>query len=124
MVINIGLLKDKDYEGVKYDIQEVKKACKGNLLKVIIETCLLTDEEKKIVCKLAKEANADYVKTSTGFSTGGATKEDIKLMREVVGKDMGVKASGGIRDRETALIMIENGATRVGASSSIKIVEG
>ncbi len=124
MVINIGLLKDKDYNSVEKEIREIKKACKDNLLKVIIETCLLTDEEKVIACKLAKKANADYVKTSTGFSTGGATASDIKLMRETVGESMGVKASGGVRDKETAILMIENGATRIGASSSIKIVEG
>src|SRR5699024_1615936 len=125
MVINIGALKDKDYDLVKEDIEEVVNAAKGKaLVKVIIETCLLNEEEKKMACKLAKEAGADFVKTSTGFSTAGATKEDVKLMREVVGDKMGVKASGGIRDYETAVKMIEVGATRLGASSSIKIIQG
>ena len=125
MVINIGKLKDKDYDFVKEDIQAVVDAAKGKALsKVIIETCLLTDEEKVIACKLAKEAGADFVKTSTGFSTGGATGEDIKLMRETVGEDMGVKASGGVRSIEDAEIMIKNGASRIGASASIEICEG
>ncbi|WP_024615144.1 deoxyribose-phosphate aldolase [Clostridium sp. Ade.TY] len=125
MVINVGRLKDKDYDFVKEDIKSVVDAAKGKALtKVIIETCLLTDEEKVIACKLSKEAGADFVKTSTGFSTGGATGEDIKLMRETVGKEMGVKASGGVRSLEDALVMIENGATRIGASASIEICEG
>ena len=125
MVINIGRLKDKDYDFVKEDIKSVVEAAKGKALtKVIIETCLLTDEEKVIACKLAKEAGADFVKTSTGFSTGGATKEDIKLMRETVGSDLGVKASGGVRSLKDAEDMIENGATRIGASASIAICEG
>lgn len=115
MVINVGRLKDKDYDFVKEDIKAVVEAAKGKALtKVIIETCLLTDEEKVIACKLSKEAGADFVKTSTGFSTGGATGEDIKLMRETVGENMGVKASGGVRSLEDALVMIENGATRIG----------
>lgn len=125
MVINVGKLKDKDYDFVKEDIKAVVDAAKGKALtKVIIEACLLTDEEKVIVCKLAKEAGADFVKTSTGFSTGGATKEDIKLMRETVGPEMGVKASGGVRTLEDAEAMIANGATRIGASASIEICEG
>lgn len=125
MVINVGRLKDKDYDFVKEDIKAVVEAAKGKALtKVIIETCLLTDEEKVIACKLSKEAGADFVKTSTGFSTGGATGEDIKLMRETVGENMGVKASGGVRSLEDALVMIENGATRIGASASIAICEG
>ena len=124
MVINIGKLKDKDYEYVKNDIKAVVDAAKGRALsKVIIETCLLTDEEKVKACELAKEAGADYVKTSTGFSTGGATPEDIKLMRETVGPEMGVKASGGVRTYEDAMAVLENGATRIGASASIAIVE-
>ena len=124
MVINIGKLKDKDYEYVKNDIKAVVDAAKGRALsKVIIETCLLTDEEKVKACELAKEAGADYVKTSTGFSTGGATPEDIKLMRETVGPEMGVKASGGVRTYEDAMAVVENGATRIGASASIAIVE-
>ena len=125
MVINVGKLKERDLEYVKNDIKAVVEAAKGKALtKVIIETCLLTDEEKVIACQLSKEAGADFVKTSTGFSTGGATAADIKLMRETVGPDMGVKASGGVRSREDALAMIENGATRIGASASIAICEG
>ncbi|WP_426349162.1 deoxyribose-phosphate aldolase [Alloiococcus sp. CFN-8] len=125
MVINIGKLKDKDYLYVKNDIEEVVKAAKGKALtKVIIETCLLTKEEKIKACELAKEAGADFVKTSTGFSTGGATLEDIKLMRETVGPDLGVKASGGVRSYQDAITMIEGGATRIGASASIAICEG
>lgn len=125
MVINIGALKAKDYEIVKEDIEAVVNVAKGKaLVKVIIETCLLENEEKVMACKLAKEAGADFVKTSTGFSTGGATVEDVKLMRKIVGESMGVKASGGIRDYKTAMKMIEAGANRIGASASIKIVKG
>lgn len=125
MVINIGKLKEGNLEYVKNDIEAVVNAAKGKALtKVIIESCLLTDEEKVTACKLSKEAGADFVKTSTGFSTGGATAADIKLMRETVGKELGVKASGGVRSREDALQMIENGATRIGASASIAICEG
>lgn len=123
MVINVGALKSGQLDLVEQDIKTVAAACKNKaLLKVIIETCLLTDEEKVTVCQLAKKAEADYVKTSTGFSTGGATVEDIKLMRKTVGPAMGVKASGGVRDLETALKMIEAGATRIGASASVNIV--
>lgn len=122
MVINIGRLKDKDYDYVKKDIEAVVNEVKGKaLIKVIIETCLLTDEEKVVACKLASEAKADFVKTSTGFSTGGATPFDVKLMRETVGENMGVKASGGIRTSEDAKELIKNGANRIGASASIKI---
>ena len=111
MVINIGRLKDKDYEYVEKDIKAVVDAAdKKALTKVIIETCLLTEEEKVKACELAKKAGADFVKTSTGFSTGGATPEDIKLMRETVGPDMGVKASGGVRSIEDAEAVIKNGA--------------
>lgn len=125
MVINVGKLKEGNVEYVKKDIEAVVNAAKGKALtKVIIETCLLTDEEKVTACKLSKEAGADFVKTSTGFSTGGATASDIKLMRETVGKDLGVKASGGVRSLEDAMAMIENGATRIGASASIAICEG
>ena len=125
MVINIGRLKDKDYEYVRNDIKAVVEAAKGKALtKVIIETCLLTDEEKVKACELAKEAGADFVKTSTGFSTGGATPEDIKLMRETVGPNLGVKASGGVRCFADAEAVIANGATRIGASSSIIICAG
>lgn len=124
MVINIAKLKDKDYEYVKNDIKAVVDASKGRALsKVIIETCLLTDEEKVKACQLAKEAGADYVKTSTGFSTGGSTPEDVKLMRETVGPEMGVKASGGVRTYEDAMAVIESGATRIGASAGIAIIE-
>ena len=125
MVINIVRLMDKDYDYVREDIKTVVEAAKGKALtKVIIESCLLTDEEKVTACKLAKEAGADFVKTSTGFSKGGATYEDIKLMRETVGSEMGVKASGGVRSNKDALSMIEAGATRIGASASIAICEG
>jgi len=125
MVINIGALKSEEYDVVIDDIKSVVKAANGKaIVKVIIETCLLTKEEKIIACKLAKEAGADYVKTSTGFSIGGATVEDVKLMKEIVGDSLKIKASGGIRDYETAKAMIDAGASRIGASASIKIVEG
>lgn len=125
MVINIGALKDKQDDLVEQDIKAVVDAAKGKaLVKVIIETCLLTDEEKKRACELAVKAGTDFVKTSTGFSTGGATVEDIRLMRETVGPDLGVKASGGVRSREDALAMIEAGATRIGASSGVAISKG
>ena len=123
MVINIGALKDKDYDVVLEDIKAVKEACGNALLKVIIETCLLTDEEKIKACELSKEANADFVKTSTGFSTAGAKVEDVRLMRDTVGDDMGVKASGGIHDKEFANALVEAGASRLGTSATIKIVE-
>lgn len=124
MVINIGALKDKKYDLVEKDIKAVVDVCKGKaIVKVILETCLLTDEEKVIACELAKKAGADFVKTSTGFSTGGATVEDIKLMRKTVGEQMGVKASGGIRTYETAIEMVKAGANRVGCSSSTSIVK-
>ncbi|MDG5855424.1 deoxyribose-phosphate aldolase [Clostridium beijerinckii] len=123
MVINVGALKSKDYNFVKEDIEAVVNAAKGKaLVKVIIETCLLTDEEKVKVCEIAKEAKADFVKTSTGFSNGGATKEDIALMRKTVGPDLGVKASGGVRDFKAAMDMINAGASRIGSSNSIAIV--
>ena len=121
MVIEIGRLKEGDYDYVLEDIKSVKEACGDNILKVIIETCLLTEEEIIKACQLAVEAGAEYVKTSTGFSTGGATASDIKLMRKTVGSDIGVKASGGIHSKEEALEMVENGATRIGASKSIDI---
>lgn len=125
MVINIGALKSGDFELVKRDIEAVVAASKGKALcKVIIETCLLTEEEKVKACQLSVEAGADFVKTSTGFSTGGATVEDIALMRKTVGPDIGVKASGGVRSVEDAQAMIEAGATRLGASSGVKIVQG
>lgn len=125
MVINIGALKDQNDDLVEQDIRAVVEAARGKaLVKVIIETSLLTQEEKVRACKLAVAAGADYVKTSTGFSTGGATVEDVKLMRETVGPGIGVKASGGVRDREGALQMVEAGATRIGASAGIAIVKG
>lgn len=121
MVINVGALRDKEYDIVRDDIKAVKNACGQALLKVIIETCLLTDEEKVKACELAREAGADFVKTSTGFSKGGATASDVALMRRTVGDSMGVKASGGIRDKETAEKMIEAGANRLGTSATIAI---
>lgn len=125
MVINIGALKDKNYELVERDIKAVVDAAKGKaLVKVIIETSLLTDEEKVKACELSVKAGADFVKTSTGFSTGGATVEDIALMRKTVGPDLGVKASGGVRGLEDAKAMIEAGATRIGASSGVSIAKG
>lgn len=124
MVINIGDLKDGDYKAVEDDIRAVKKACGDKLLKVIIECCLLSDEEKVKACELSEAAGADYVKTSTGFSKGGATPEDVALMRRTVGERLGVKAAGGIRDRATAEKMIENGASRLGCSAGIAIVKG
>ena len=121
MVINVGALKDRDYETVLTDIRQVKEACGGALLKVIIETCLLAEEEKVKACELAVEAGADFVKTSTGFSTGGAVCEDVALMRRIVGESVGVKASGGIRDTQTAERMVEAGASRLGTSATIAI---
>lgn len=123
MVINVGALKEKNYALLKEDIEAVVKAATGKaIVKVIIETCLLTDEEKVKACEISKEAKADFVKTSTGFSTSGATKEDIALMRKTVGENIGVKASGGVRDFKTAMDMINAGASRIGASASISIV--
>lgn len=125
MVINIGALKDGDNDFVEKEIRAVVEAAKGQALtKVIIEACLLTEEEKVRACELAVKAGADYVKTSTGFSTGGATVEDVKLMRKTVGPDIGVKASGGVRSAEDAKKMIEAGASRIGASSGVSIVKG
>ncbi|HFR3976073.1 TPA: deoxyribose-phosphate aldolase [Streptococcus suis] len=124
MVINIGALKSKNYDLVLEDIQAVVAASGDKLVKVIIETCLLTEEEKVKACQLSKEAGADFVKTSTGFSTGGATVEDVALMRKTVGPDMGVKASGGARSYEDAIAFIEAGATRIGASSGVAIMKG
>ena len=125
MVINVGVLKSGDLKTVDDDIRALRKATEGSaILKVIIETCLLTDDEKVLACEIAKKAGADFVKSSTGFSTGGATIEDITLMRKVVGSDVGVKASGGIKDFETAFAMINAGANRLGTSSGVVIVEG
>lgn len=122
MVIDIGAAKDGDWAKVEADIAAVKQACGIAKLKVIIEACLLTDEEKVQACLASKRAGADFVKTSTGYSKGGATIVDVKLMRETVGPDMGVKASGGIHNRAEALAMLEAGANRIGASSGIAIV--
>lgn len=125
MVINIGALKDKNYDLVYKDIKAVvDEANKQALVKVIIETCYLTDEEKKIACELSVKAGADYVKTSTGFGTGGSTPEDIKLMRDIVGPNIGVKASGGVRTTDEAIKVIDAGASRIGASASISIATG
>ena len=126
MVINIGALKSGDHEAVRKDIEKVSDACReaGARNKVIIETALLTDEEKVIAAHLAKEAKADYVKTSTGFGPGGATVHDVLLMRETVGPDMGIKAAGGIRSAEDVKEMIAAGATRIGASAGVAIVTG
>ena len=124
MVISIGALKSRNFDLVERDIRAVVEAAKGTLVKVIIETCLLTDDEKVRACQLAQKAGADFVKTSTGFSTGGATVEDVALMRKTVGPDMGVKASGGARSYEDALAFIKAGATRIGASSGVAIMEG
>ncbi|MFL2100543.1 deoxyribose-phosphate aldolase [Desemzia sp. FAM 23989] len=123
MVINIGALKDKDDAAVERDIEGVVKAAEGKALtKVIIETSLLSDEEKVRACEIAKKAGADFVKTSTGFSTGGATVTDIKLMRSAVGPDLGVKASGGVRTAQDAADFIEAGATRLGSSNGIALL--
>ena len=122
MVIHVGAAKAGDWALVQRDIEGVVKAAAGHTVKVIIETCLLTDEEKVKACEAAKAAGAHFVKTSTGFSTGGATTYDIALKRKTVGPKVGVKASGGIRDYETAMAMIEAGANRIGASAGIAIV--
>lgn len=124
MVINVGALKSGDYETVKEDIASVVEAANGTLVKVIIETSLLSDDEKRMACKLADEAGCNFVKTSTGFSGGGATAADVLLMKSSVSDHIEVKASGGIRTRGDALEMIEAGATRIGASSGIAIVSG
>ncbi|WP_090924854.1 deoxyribose-phosphate aldolase [Paenibacillus polysaccharolyticus] len=124
MVINISALKDGKDDVVEQDIRAVVEAAAGTLVKVIIETCLLTDDEKVRACQAAVRGGADFVKTSTGFSTGGATPEDIALMRRTVGPDVGVKASGGVRSLEDMQKMIEAGATRIGASSGVKIMQG
>lgn len=123
MVINVGMLKAGNDDYVREEIREIKQAVGHNIiLKVIIETCLLTNDEIVRACKAAKEAGADFVKTSTGFSTGGATVEAVKLMRETVGPEMGVKASGGVRTHEDLIAMVEAGANRIGTSSGAKII--
>lgn len=122
-VINVGRLKDKQDDYIYNEIKTIKEACEGRLLKVIIECCLLTDEEKVRACELAKKAGADFVKTSTGFSKWGAKVEDVRLRRKTVGPDRGVKAAGGIRDKKTAQEMVEAGATRIGTSHGIEIAK-
>ena len=124
MVINIGYVKDRAWDAVLDDILAVRKACEGKVLKVILEVCLLTDEEIVKACQLCVEAGADFVKTSTGFSKHGATLESVRLMKKTVGNRAFVKAAGGIRDRETALKMIEAGASRLGCSAGVAIVSG
>ncbi|GEQ06675.1 deoxyribose-phosphate aldolase [Staphylococcus gallinarum] len=124
MVINIGALKDGNYDLVQKDIEGVVGAANGKTVKVIIETCLLTDEEKVKASELSKAAGADFVKTSTGFAGGGATPEDVKLMKDTVGDALEVKASGGVRNLEDFNKMIEAGATRIGASAGIQIIQG
>lgn len=123
MVINVGRLKDKQDDYIYNEIKRIKEACEGRLLKVIIECCLLTDEEKVRACELAKKAGADFVKTSTGFSKWGAKVEDVRLRRKTVGPDRGVKAAGGIRDKKTAQEMVEAGASRIGTSHGIEIAK-
>ena len=123
MVINLGDLKDKRYEAIKEEITRIKAACGEKILKVIIETCLLTEDEKIKMCEIITEAGADFIKTSTGFSTAGATQEDLNLFAEHVGKDVRIKAAGGIKSLETAELFIEIGASRLGTSSILKLVQ-
>lgn len=124
MVLNIGALKSGDFKTAQSDIQAVRHAAGPNrILKVIIETCLLTEKEKMLACKIAMSADADFVKTSTGFSSGGASTEDVRLMKQTVGDTMRVKASGGIKDWGTAAAMIQAGASRIGTSSGVKILQ-
>lgn len=123
MVLNISKLKDGKYDEVRQEMEAIKKVAGKRVVKVILETCLLSDEEIVKACELAVEAGLDFVKTSTGFSTGGATVEDVNLMKQTVGDNAEVKASGGIRDRKTMLAMIDAGATRIGASAGIKLIE-
>ena len=123
MVINVSALKDQDYDYVRNEIHEIKEACEGKLLKVILECCYLSKEEIKKASELAKEAGADFVKTSTGFGKGGAKAEDVKIMRETVGPDMGVKAAGGIHTLADLKAMVDAGANRIGCSHSIQIME-
>ncbi len=124
MVVNIGAIKDQNYDLVKKDIEAVVDSSSDKLVKVIIETCLLTDQEKRKLCQIVIEAGADFIKTSTGFSTGGATKEDISLFKEEVEDKIGIKASGGVRNIEDADIMIKCGATRLGTSGGVQIIKG
>jgi len=124
MVIQVGLLKAQQFDVVYHEIKDIKSACNGKLLKVIIENAYLSDTEKIQACVLSKLASADFVKTSTGFAASGATIEDVELMRQVVGTYYGVKAAGGIRDTATAMAMVNAGATRIGASAGISIIKG
>lgn len=125
MVINVGALKDANYDFIQKDIAAVVEAAKGKaIVKVILETCLLTNEEIVKASEISKAAGADFVKTSTGFSTGGATVEAVKLMRDTVGQDLGVKASGGVRSLEDLQAMVDAGASRIGASSGVEIMQG
>lgn len=124
MVINVGLLKSGEVDKVREEIAQIKKACGNDVLKVILETCYLTDEEKKLACKLSVEAGADFVKTSTGFGTGGATLSDVQLMKEAVKGKAKIKASGGVRDFQTAKQYIDLGVERIGTSNGIAIVTG
>lgn len=123
MVINVGALKDKDYDYVENEIKALKLLAGKKVLKVIIEACLLTDEEKVKACELAKDAGADFVKTSTGFSKGGATVHDVELMRKTVGDEMGVKASGGVRTKEEMEAMVKAGANRIGTSHGVDLMK-
>lgn len=123
MVINVSWIKDKRYDKVLYEIQRLKRYCHDRILKVILETCLLSDEEIVKACEIAKKAGADFVKTSTGFSKGGATVHAVELMRKTVGPDMGVKASGGIKTKEDMIKMVEAGASRIGTSSGVELVK-
>jgi deoxyribose-phosphate aldolase len=124
MVINVGWLKSGRTDLVRLDIAMLREACKGIVLKVILETSLLNRDEIIAVCKIAREAGVDFVKTSTGFGGGGATVDDVKLMKSIVGSEIGVKASGGVRSYEDAVAMIEAGASRLGASSGVAIING
>ena len=123
MVINLGVLRDRDYDFVREEIRAVKQSCGDKILKVIIETCLLSEEEKKVMCRLVTEAGADFIKTSTGFSTAGATREDVKLMRETVGEGVMVKAAGGIGNLQDAEDFLALGADRLGTSRVVKAVK-
>ena len=123
MVINIGDLKDRNYDSILEEINKIKRACNGKLLKVIIETCLLTEEEKIKMCEIVSESDADYIKTSTGFSTAGATVEDIKLFKKYMAEGKGIKAAGGISSFEDAQDFINSGATRLGTSRLVKIMK-
>ncbi len=124
MVINIGAAKDGDWELVYEDVKSVVDAANGTLVKVIIEACLLTDEEKVKACQMSVKAGAHFVKTSTGFSTGGATVEDVRLMRQTVGETVGVKAAGGVRTSDDMKAMVEAGANRIGTSGGVALVQG